>query len=178
MEWMILPLKRYVDFQGRSRRMEFWLWIVFVIGVSIVLSIVDTMLGLGGHSSLGQAPGFAPGNYGYRAFTSGGLLSGIFSLAILIPNLAVQVRRLHDTNRSGWWLLLPVGPYLLGIILLVAGGFGANIGVMVAGGILLFAGLICAITLLVFFCLPGSVGPNRFGPDPLRGDADLADTFR
>jgi uncharacterized membrane protein YhaH (DUF805 family) len=178
MEWMILPLKRYADFQGRSRRMEFWLWVVFLIVVSIALSIVDSLLGLGGHSSLGQRPGLAPGNYAYGAYTSGGLLTAIFSLAVLIPNLAVQVRRLHDTNRSGWWILLPVVPYLLGFALMIGGGVGANLGLLVAGGILLFAGFVCAIVLLVFLCLPGTVGVNRFGPDPLRGDSDLADTFR
>jgi uncharacterized membrane protein YhaH (DUF805 family) len=178
MEWMILPLKRYIDFQGRSRRMEFWLWVLFVIAVSIVLSILDSMLGLGGRSSAGQTPGLAPGNFAYGAYTSGGLLTGIFSLAILIPNLAVQVRRLHDTNRSGWWILLPIGPYLLGFALMIGGGVSANPGLLITGGILLFAGLICAVVLLVFMCLPGTVGTNRFGPDPLRGDADLADTFR
>ncbi len=178
MEWMILPLKRYVDFQGRSRRMEFWLWIVFLIVVSIVLSILDSMLGLGGRSSAGQTPGLAPGNFGYGAYTSGGLLTGIFSLAVLIPHVAVQVRRLHDTNRSGWWILLPVVPYALGFALMIGGAAGTNPALVISGGILAFAGFVCAIVVLVFFCLPGTVGPNRFGSDPLRGEKDLADTFR
>jgi uncharacterized membrane protein YhaH (DUF805 family) len=178
MEWMILPLKRYVDFQGRSRRKEFWLWVVFLVVVSIVLSILDSVLGLGGRSSLGRTPGLAPGNFGYGAYASGGVLTGIFSLAVLIPHLAVQVRRLHDTNRSGWWLLSPIVPYALGFTLIIAGAAGANPALAFGGGILALAGSICAIVVLVFFCLSGTAGPNRFGPDPVRGEADLADTFR
>ena len=116
MEWMILPLKRYAQFNGRSRRKEFWMWVLFVILATIVLTILDSILGLGGRTVAGPSSSATPTmtSFGYGAAASGGILTMIFSLAILIPNLAVSVRRLHDTNRSGWWILLPLLPYGIG----------------------------------------------------------------
>ena len=90
MEWMILPLKRYADFSGRSRRKEYWMFFLFTIIVSVALGIIDAVLGL---------------NFG-SGFSSNGVLGSLFSLATLVPSLAVGIRRLHDTDRSGWWLLL------------------------------------------------------------------------
>jgi uncharacterized membrane protein YhaH (DUF805 family) len=77
------------------------------------------------------------------------ILLGIFALAILIPSLAVQVRRLHDTDRSGWWILLGVVPII---------------------------NYIGAIVLLVFYCLEGTRGPNRFGEDP-KTHQNISDVF-
>jgi uncharacterized membrane protein YhaH (DUF805 family) len=106
-------------------------------------------------------------------------LTLIFSLAVLIPNLAVQVRRLHDTNRSGWWILLPIGFYGIGAILFFAAVGGGGGALALVGGVLMFVGFIAAIVLLVWFCLQGTAGPNRFGPDPLdpSGSADLEEVF-
>jgi uncharacterized membrane protein YhaH (DUF805 family) len=168
MEWMILPLKRYADFTGRSRRKEFWLWIVFVILVSFVLGILDSLLGFGGRLGYGQSVSVAPDMVG-RAYGAGlysGVLTDIFMLAILVPNIAVAVRRLHDTDRSGWWLLLPVAPQLLGFGLMMAGA-------LVLGGLCSMLGFIAAIVLLVWYCQPGIRGPNRFGADPLGAAAPL-----
>lgn len=120
---------KYATFAGRAQRSEFWWFVLFVWVTSIVLTIVDsTMFG-----TVVRTPG------GFSASTNTPYLSGLFSLAILLPNLAVSVRRLHDTDRSGWWLLI-------GLIPLV--GF---------------------IVLLVFFTSKGTEGDNRFGPDPLGG---------
>lgn len=118
MEWMILPLKRYAEFSGRSRRKEYWMYFLFTIIVGIVLGGIDGILGL--NAGLGRT----------------GVLGGLFSLATLIPSIAVAIRRLHDTDRSGWWLLLVFIPIL---------GW---------------------IALLVFYCTEGTRGPNAFGPDP------------
>ena len=120
MEWMILPLKRYAQFNGRSTRREFWMWVVFLIIVSIVLSIVDGVLGLGGSNSLTHTSLAGPdaSGFSYAAATRGGWLTGLFSLAVLVPNIAVSVRRLHDINRSGWHQLL-VGLFPIGTIALI-----------------------------------------------------------
>ena len=141
-----------------------------------MLSILDGILGLGGR--VGTVATTAPGNVYYGAGVHGGVLTNIFSLAILIPNLSVSVRRLHDTDRSGWWILMPMIPYAVGFGALISGGAAASIAVMILGGVAMFAGLICAIVLLVWYCSSGTVGPNRFGDDP-KADipADLAATF-
>lgn len=120
MEWMLLPLKRYADFSGRSRRKEFWMFALGVFIAEIVVSLVERVLGLSG---------MIGGVYGP--------LMLILVLGLLVPNLALGVRRLHDQDKSGWFLLLAFIPLIGGII------------------------------LLVFFCLEGTKGPNRFGPDPL-----------
>lgn len=180
MEWMILPFKRYFDFKGRSRRKEYWMYTLFVIIVSIVLSILDTMLGLGG-SATGDAD-LTSTSAGASGAMSGGLLANIFSLATLIPSLAVGVRRLHDIDRSGWWILLPLGPILIGAILMGAGmmqtltgGAGAGLGgLAMFGGLMLLVGFACAILLLVWYCTAGTPGPNRFGEDP-KGQGTNAD---
>lgn len=134
----ILPLKRYAQFSGRSRRREYWLYGLFVFVMVFLLSILDAVLGLGGavQSTAGRT-----GDLGFQASfnTQGGILTGLFALATLIPNIAVNVRRLHDTDRSAWWLLIVLVP------------------------------LVGAIVWLVFMCLDGTRGANRFGPDPKEG---------
>ena len=178
MEWMILPLKRYAQFRGRSRRKEFWMWVLFLLLVTIVLSILDTVLGLGGRS--GATLQNSPERVGVGAGAFGGVLTGVFSIAMLIPNLAVQVRRLHDTDRSGWWLLGPLALYLAGAALMLAALLGGTGGAGVLGTLLFAAGAIGFVVLLVFFCLDGTRGTNRFGADPKdpAGGADLDEVFR
>ena len=111
MNWYIKVLKQYVDFNGRAQRMEFWMFQLFNLIISIVLAIIDGVLGLG-------------------------LLQPLYALAVLIPSLAVGARRLHDTGRSGWWLLLGLIP-LIGIIVLI-----------------------------VFWVADSQPGDNAFGPNP------------
>lgn len=83
MSWFIEALRKYAVFSGRSRRKEYWYFALFVVLISIVLTIIDGLIGA------------------YARSTGAGLLSGIFSLAILIPSIAVSVRRLHDIDRTG-----------------------------------------------------------------------------
>jgi uncharacterized membrane protein YhaH (DUF805 family) len=108
--------RNYVGFSGRASRSEFWYWILFTVLVSIVTSIIDLEV----LSSSSISP-----------------FSSIWSLVTFLPSLAMGVRRLHDTDRSGWWWLLSFIP-LIGIIVLI-----------------------------VFWCSAGTRGPNRFGLDPL-----------
>jgi uncharacterized membrane protein YhaH (DUF805 family) len=180
MEWMILPLKRYADFQGRSQRMEYWMFFLFNIIVRLVLSLIDSALGLGGHTATYST--HAPGSFSSGAMTSGGILSGVYGLAVLVPSLAVGVRRLHDIDRTGWWLLAPFVLVAAGAALFFpfldssgATGFG---GMGLAGGLLFFLGGIMGLVLFVWTLFDGTRGPNRFGPDPKGGIDDLHETFR
>jgi uncharacterized membrane protein YhaH (DUF805 family) len=97
--WYLEALRKYAVFSGRARRKEYWMFCLFYVIFAIVLVIIDSILGIGGED--------------------GGLLSGLFVLAMLIPSIALTVRRLHDTDRSGWWLLIGLVPLIGGIILLV-----------------------------------------------------------
>lgn len=140
MEWMILPFKRYADFQGRSRRMEYWMFALFNLIVVTVLMVIAMAMGAG-MSTLSDTsdPTAALG-----MLTGGvGLFIGIYGLAVIIPSIAVAVRRLHDRDMSGWWYL----------------------GIVVASFIP-FVGFVAAIAFLVLMLLPGTPGPNRYGPDP------------
>jgi len=137
MQWMLMPLKRYADFQGRSTRMEFWMFALFVMIVMVVLQV---LMGIMFASTMSVDPqtGVVTGGGGLGIFA---IILWLFYLAILVPSIAVGVRRMHDQDKSGWFILIPI----------------AN---------------------LVFYCLPGTPGPNRFGPDPLAGAGNLGQTFQ
>ena len=120
MEWMLMPVRRYADFSGRSRRKEFWMFQLGIVLLYIAVVILGAILGA-------------------ISETLSAIVMIIFGLAMLgliIPSLAVAVRRLHDQDKSGWMLLL---------------GFIPIIG---------------SIILLVFYCTDGTPGPNQYGPDP------------
>jgi len=148
-DWAKRPVtEKYADFSGRAPRAEYWWYILGAIIVSVIARIIDSIVGLN-----------VVGPYG--------LLSLIVMLGLLVPNIAVSVRRLHDTNRSGWWILLPIVPYALAIVLagpaIMTGSVGAGIGI---AALLMFVGFICGIVVLVFMCLAGTPGDNRYGPNP------------
>lgn len=115
-------LSQYAQFGGRARRAEYWWFVLFSVLVGVATSILDIALGTDFEGSV----------------TSSGLFSLIANLALLLPSLAVAVRRLHDIDRSGWWVLIALIP------------------------------IIGVIVLLVFFVQDGTPGPNRFGPSPKR----------
>ena len=180
MEWMLLPLKRYAEFSGRSRRMEFWMFTLGVFLLYLVFMVVAMVIGLGamGMATSGSGGLAAGGMMGFLG--SMGILAIVFVviwLGLIVPTLAVQVRRLHDTDRSGWWVMIYWGPVLLSWVLSVGAAANGSTGVSAIGGIVSLLGLIGAIVLLVFWCLPGTTGPNRYGPDPLGGASNLGETF-
>jgi uncharacterized membrane protein YhaH (DUF805 family) len=107
MQWYIGVLKKYIQFAGRARRKEYWMFLLFNIIISLGLFAIERVLGL---ASSTMADG--------TASFSGGPLSTIYSLATLVPGIAVAVRRLHDTGRSGWFMLLALIPLVGGFILL------------------------------------------------------------
>lgn len=118
MNWYLHVLKNYATFSGRARRKEYWMFFLISALISIVLTLLDILLGT------------------YSVEYEAGLFSGLYSLLILIPSIAVVVRRLHDTDRSGWWILISLIP------------------------------LIGVIVLFVFICLDSQPGTNRFGANP------------
>ncbi|QUL38217.1 DUF805 domain-containing protein [Erythrobacter sp. JK5] len=151
MHWMILPFKRYADFQGRSRRMEFWMFQVLnlivaavTVGPAIALAPATTesdyYAGDGGFAASGGFESSIADSPLSMIFIG---LYGLYALAALIPSIAVTVRRFHDRDMSGWWYL---GFIVMSLIPLI--------------------GIIASIALLVIMFLPGTAGPNRFGPDP------------
>src|SRR5262245_55939957 len=110
--------RNYVGFSGRAARSEYWYWTLFYWIVLIVALLID--------GAIAQRRGPA-------------VLAAIVIFALLLPNLAMSIRRLHDRDQSGWFVLIGFIPFVGGII------------------------------LLVWFCMRGTIGANRFGPDPLEG---------
>jgi len=100
MNYYLSVLKKYAEFSGRSQRAEYWYFVLFNIIIVFVLGFIDGIIGT-----------FDPVS-GY------GLISGLYTLAVLIPAIAVGVRRLHDVGKSGWMLLIGLIP-LIGFIWLI-----------------------------------------------------------
>jgi uncharacterized membrane protein YhaH (DUF805 family) len=107
----------YTTFTGRASRPAYWWWFLFSILVGIAANIIDAIIG------------------------SSGVISGLAALALLLPGLSVSVRRFHDINRSGWWILIFIVP-IVGFIL-----------------------------WLVWFTREGDPGENQYGPPPVAGVA-------
>jgi uncharacterized membrane protein YhaH (DUF805 family) len=129
MQWMLLPFRRYAEFSGRSRRKEYWMFALF----NAIVNGVLLAIGFWGASE--------------RVFSSTdeltlyfGCTLGLYGLAAFIPGLAVTIRRLHDTDRSGWTILFSLIP------------------------------IVGPLILLYFYVTEGTNGPNRFGEDPKAGE--------
>jgi uncharacterized membrane protein YhaH (DUF805 family) len=99
--WYLEVLKKYAVFDGRARRMEYWMFVLINFVITVVLILIDILIGT-----------FSPQ-------TGVGLLQGLYALAVLIPFITVTVRRLHDTGRSGWSMLIGLIPIIGGIVLLI-----------------------------------------------------------
>ena len=111
MNWYIQAIKNYFDFSGRARRKEYWMFSIISAVITLLLSIIDSLIGIQ-------------------------LLTSLYSLFVLIPNLSVSFRRIHDIDKSAWWFLISLIP------------------------------VIGAIVLLIFSILPGTIGTNKYGDDP------------
>lgn len=118
-EYLNVVTRNYVNFAGRARRREYWMFVLINLVISAVLSILDQVL----FGRMNDGAGMP-------------VLAGIYGLSVLLPSLGVGVRRLHDTGRSGWWLLLSLIP------------------------------LIGALVLLVFYVQDSQPGANKWGPNP------------
>jgi uncharacterized membrane protein YhaH (DUF805 family) len=118
MNWYLEVLKKYAVFDGRARRTEFWMFALFTFLITLALGIVEGVL-----------------------FGDSSFLSGLYSLGVLLPSVGVGIRRLHDTGRSGWWLLITLIP-ILG-----------------------------TIVFIVFAVQEGEPGSNDYGANPKEGEA-------
>ena len=118
MNWYLEVLKKYAVFSGRARRKEYWFFVLFNIIIGLALTFIDFSTGL------------------YDVESEIGLLSSLYSLTVLVPGIAVTIRRLHDTSRTGWWFLIAFVP------------------------------IIGVIVLLVFMVFDSTPGDNQYGPNP------------
>lgn len=118
MNWFIEVIKKYAVFNGRARRKEYWFYVLFYVIFALIIGVIDATI------------------FGAGPETGTGPLGMIYVLALFLPSLGVAVRRLHDTGRTGWWMLLVLIP------------------------------LIGPIVLLVFFVLDSTPGQNQYGPNP------------
>jgi uncharacterized membrane protein YhaH (DUF805 family) len=125
MNWYLKVLKNYANFSGRARRKEYWFFVLFNVIFAFAAMLLDNLLGL------------AIEDVGYGPFYI------LYSLAMLIPGIAVSVRRLHDIGKSGWYILLALIPCVGGII------------------------------LLVFDLTPGDTYENEYGPDPKASESSM-----
>lgn len=119
MEWYLKVLRNYANFSGRARRMEYWMFVLFNVIFAIILMVLDNVLGINYDSEILYGP-----------------LYTIYALAIIIPSLAVLVRRLHDIGKSGWWFFISLIP------------------------------LVGAIWLFVLIVTDSQPGENQWGPNP------------
>ena len=117
MSWYVEVWKKYAVFSGRARRKEYWMFSLFNMIISFGIGFVEGFMGIGGDAAWGP-------------------ISGLYLLAVIIPSIAVTIRRLHDTDRSGWWIFIAAVPFL------------------------------GALALLWFFVQEGSAGDNQYGPNP------------
>ena len=170
-------IRKYADFSGRATRAEYWWWVLATLIVSFALGAID---------------GFVNSISGYRAFSP---FSVVFGIAILLPDLAVTCRRLHDIGRTGWWQLvwLAIGvlgaiPLIVGVVVFVISGFASTaddwgfsdwqvdstgivalvIGILVS----LLTWLAITIWWIIWMVRQGQLGANRFGPDPRSWDGE------
>lgn len=118
MNWYLAVLKNYVGFSGRARRKELWMFVLFNIIFAIVAMIIDRIIGT---------------SFGHMGY---GIIYVLYCLAVFLPGLAVEIRRLHDVGKSGWMILIALIPF------------------------------VGAIWLLVLFCLDSQPGENQYGPNP------------
>jgi uncharacterized membrane protein YhaH (DUF805 family) len=157
MEWFLKVVRdNYANFNGRASRQEFWMFYLFAFIFSIVAMVVDNILGTV----------FTFGEGYYEVRSTSGWISLLYGLALMIPTLAATVRRLHDTNRSGFWLLYPflnIIPILLGLFLLATEAYELGIFLM---GISYLAMIGLSITVFVFTVLDSTPGTNNYGPSP------------
>ena len=150
-DWAIRPLKRYAQFSGRAPRAEYWWFFLFLVIAYIIAMIID-------------------GAIGRRLVGPYGVVAGLLWLAVIIPTIAVGVRRLHDIDRTGWWMLGPIVPYVIGFAIVGPAMLNPEnppaLAAAGAGMIFMLIGFVFAIVVFVFSVLPGTKGPNRFGEDP------------
>lgn len=155
-------IDKYCCFTGRARRSEFWYWMLAYTILSVVLGVLSAgwlvahveRVDFGDPLSVYKSPGY--------------IISAVATLALLLPNLGVTVRRLHDTGRSGWWIVVPIVLYIpLMIAAMMIVNNGNNfMGLMAVFSLFYLALFVYAIIVLVWLCQDSQPRPNKYGPSP------------
>lgn len=159
LDWALRPLRHYVDFQGRAPRAEYWWYTLAVTIVGIAVGIVDAKLS---HPVVGR--------YGPLGLT--------FTVVLIVPGLAVSVRRIHDSNRTGWWCVMKASGYAYAVggaalVRQIPSLSPLMLGIVITG----FGVWIClGIIFFVFLLAQGDQRSNDYGPDPY-GPSDLEEVF-
>lgn len=156
--WAIRPMKSYAVFKGRAPRPEFWWFFAAYFTVSISARLADTAIGS-------------------RVVGTYGVFASIANFSLLLPFLAVAARRLHDTDRTGWWILVAFVPqFANGWRIGSAVRHGLNPAAGTSATILGAMAIVGTIALLILLAIAGTRGANRYGPDP-DGPSDLEEVF-
>lgn len=145
-EWAFLPLKRFAQFSGRSSRAEYWWFALAYFLAGFIVDAVDLALG-----------------------SEIGLLGLLFTFGLIIPMIAVTARRLHDTNRSGWWFAAPIIPAAIFGFLATQAKLANTFDTSrptTSTLVPLFAFVFACLVVTIFMILPGTKARNRYGPDP------------
>ncbi len=147
MNWYMEVLKKYFVFSGRARRKEFWFFVLFNAIISVALAFVDAMAGTMVYGT--------------------GLISQLYSLAVFIPAIAVTVRRLHDTDKSGWWILMPTGVIMavgiLAAVLMPTMREDASPVLAILIGLIALASM---VVMFIFMVTDSNPGANKYGENP------------
>ena len=148
--------RKYANFRDRAPRSEYWWFVLFGIIVSFIAGFLDSALGLAPEVTVDPEDPFTTG------MQPTGPIAAIIGLALVIPNIAVTARRLHDVGRSGWWMLLPAAVI-----------FGGAVFILLAPAlfiVLAIAAIAAGLLLLWWMVKPSEPGPNRWGPNPFEDD--------
>ncbi|MCL2336888.1 MAG: DUF805 domain-containing protein [Firmicutes bacterium] len=145
MDNYISVLKKYAVFGGRARRKEYWMFFLFNVIIAVIFGVLIGLSSVIGLRALGGL------------FT---IIIIIYGLAVLLPSLGVSVRRLHDTGRSAWWLLLVIVPAVIVSIFTNAGLHGSLMG------LIRLIYYVCEVVFIVLLCLDSQPGENQYGPNP------------
>jgi uncharacterized membrane protein YhaH (DUF805 family) len=161
MRYYLLALSNYVNFSGRARRSEYWLFVLYNIIFSLVAKIIDTTLGYDS-IHLNEYLGLD------SKYSFGGPIFLAYNIAVALPALSLLVRRMHDVGKSGWFpFIISIGPPIGGgLIALSVWLFNHSIGISLLGPLVVGTSLISVIWLCVLLCTDGTIGENKYGPDP------------
>jgi len=159
MKWWLACIKKYVTFEGRARRREYWMFVLFNAIFCLAAMVLDRLF---------FGPSF-PGTPASAGAMQPRYLTMLYGLFVFLPSLAVVVRRLHDIGRSGWWLAGYYGLEIVCVLLIAIGAVlaisGKSLGAVftIAGVLAIF---VASVWMLVWMCRNSQPGNNKYGPSP------------
>ena len=137
---------KYIQYQGRARRKEYWMFFLFDLIFSLILML--------------------PMVVDMEALANG--LSALYTVVSIVPETCLGIRRLHDIGKSGWWLLLPLAGFI--------GVVGFLVSLEVGIGLMVLGFMVTVIIVLVFLCLDSQPGENQYGPNPKTASGEITET--